>query len=60
MVYDNIKTLSTKKKISITELEKKAGLGRGAIGKWRTFSPTVSNLQKVADALGVPLSTLLK
>lgn len=60
MVYDNIKNLCIKKKISITELEKKAGLGRGAIGKWKTYSPTVSNLEKVATALGVSISTLLR
>lgn len=60
MVYDNIKEISEKKNISITEIERRAGLGRGAIGKWRTFSPTISNLQKVADALGVSIKTLLK
>lgn len=60
MVYDNIKKISEKRNIPITEIERRAGLGRGAIGKWRTFSPTISNLQKVADALGVSIKTLLK
>ncbi len=60
MIFENICRISEKRGISIKRLEKKAGLKNGAIGKWRTSSPTVKNLQKVADALGVSVNTLLR
>ena len=60
MIFENICRISGKRGISIKRLEKKAGLKNGAIGKWRTSSPTVKNLQKVADALGVSVNTLLR
>lgn len=60
MVYDKIKKLADEKGISIYALEKKAGLENGAIGKWRKSSPTISSLQKVADALEVPITKLVE
>ncbi len=60
MVYENISRFCEKKGLTIKQLETKAGLKNGAIGKWRASSPTVKNLQKVADALGVSVNTLLK
>lgn len=60
MVYDNVKAIADKKKISISELEKKAKLGNGTVGSWRDSSPTLENLFKVANALNVSVSTLLK
>ena len=60
MVYDNIKEISEKKNMSIREVERKASIGNGVIGSWRTSSPNMVNLQKVANALGVSVSRLLK
>lgn len=60
MVYENIVEISKKKNLSITEVEKRAGLGRGAIGKWQVSSPTVSKLAAVADVLGVSIHRLMK
>lgn len=60
MVYEKIKKLADEKGISIYALEKKAGLENGAIGKWRKSSPTIANLQKVADALEVPIAELIE
>lgn len=60
VIYDNIKALCDKKKINISTLEKKAGLGNGTIGGWKTASPTLSSLQAVAKVLNVKVSTLLK
>lgn len=59
MIYDKIKILCDKKKISIAALEKAAGLGNGTIGGWKTSSPTVEKLQAVAKVLGVEVSKLL-
>ena len=40
-------------------MEKKAGLGNGVIGKWRKYSPQISTIQKVANALDIPVDKLL-
>ena len=34
-MYDKVKNIADAKKISIAELERKAGLSNGTIGKWR-------------------------
>jgi transcriptional regulator with XRE-family HTH domain len=60
LIYENIRELCAKKNISISALEKKAGLGNGTIGKWRDSKPNVETLSKVADALNVSLSRLMK
>ena len=59
-IYANVKELCAKKKISVTALEAKAGLGNGTIHNWKDSSPTVATLQAVADALGVKLTRLLR
>lgn len=50
-MYNTIKRLAKEKGMSISETEKRAGLGNGAIGGWRTGSPTLDSLEKVAKAL---------
>ncbi len=60
LVYEKIKKLADERGISIYDLEKKAGLKNGAIGKWRKSSPTITSLQKVADALEVPITKLVE
>lgn len=59
-IYEKIKQLADERGISIYALEKKATLENGAIGKWRKSSPTIGNLQKVADALEVPITELIE
>ena len=46
--------------LSLTNLERAAGLGHGLIGKWKFSSPNVSSLQKVAAVLKCPIEELLK
>jgi len=58
-IYENIKRLCDEKKISITELEKKAGLGNGTIGKWKTAHPTMNSVYMVADALNVKVTKII-
>lgn len=60
IIYENIKALCDKKGISIMELEKTAGVGNGVVGKWREAAPMLSTLEKVAKALNVPVTKLLK
>ena len=60
MIYDNVKQLCTEKGLSIHALELKAGLGNGAVGRWRKFNPGAIYLKKVADVLDVTVDDLLK
>lgn len=59
MVYENICRIAKKKGMSIRQVELKAGI-IGVIGRWKTNNPSMKNLVKVADALGVSVNTLLK
>lgn len=60
MIYDNVQELANKKGLSIAEIEKKAQMGNGTIGKWKNASPNLESLYKVAEVLGVSINTLLK
>ena len=53
MIYENIKHYAKKRGLTIREIERRAGLARGHMEKWK-------RLQKVADVLGVTVNTLLK
>lgn len=59
LIYDKIKEVCKEKWVSITSVEKKAGLGNGAVTKWNKSSPTLNNIQAVADVLHVEVSELL-
>lgn len=60
-LYENIRALAKEKNISLKQLEIKAKLGNGTIGKWRKgHKPYVDTLEKVADALGVSATKLMK
>lgn len=59
MIYDKIKEICKSKSISVTQLEKEAGLSNGAISKWNDSSPTVDNLQSVAKILKIKVDKLL-
>lgn len=62
MIYDYISSYCEKKKITISELEKRAELSRCSIKKWETgkIQPSLPMLKKLADAMGVSLTTLVK
>ena len=58
-IFGNIKKLAVEKGISITNLEKEAGLGNGTIGKWQTSIPKTDKLAAVAGVLGVTVDELI-
>lgn len=58
-MYDTIKEICKERHISVSSLERKAGIGNGTITKWNENSPSLDNLQKVADALGIKVTTLI-
>ena len=62
MVYDNVKRMCEKRKISIAVLERDCGIANGTIGKWksRNSSPSVATVQKIADYFGVTAGYLLR
>ena len=60
MIYERIKAEADLQHMPISEVEKRAGLGNGVIGGWRTYSPTARKLEAVADTLGVTVDYLLK
>ncbi len=60
MIYDKIKQICDEKGVTVSSVEKKAGLSNGAISKWNNSSPTIENLQSVANVLKVKLEKILK
>lgn len=60
MIYERIKKLCEERNISIRSLEIQAELGNGTIGGWKDRSPNLSNLEKVAAVLQVPVEMLFK
>lgn len=60
MIYGNVKKICDEKGISISQLEKDAGLSNGSIGKWKNCMPQSDSLYAVAKVLKVKMETLLK
>lgn len=60
MIYENIIRLCKEKNIAVSKLERECGLGNGTIKGWVIYSPTVANVQKVADYFGITILDLLK
>ena len=59
MIFENVAKAAAEKGVSIGAIEKECGLGNGTIGKWRTVSPSVATLKKVAEYLGVGIEILI-
>ena len=59
LIYDNIKKVCKEKGISVSSVEKQAGLSTGAISKWNASSPTIEKLQAVANVLKVNVNKLI-
>lgn len=46
LIYEKVLSLAADRGMSISELEKKAGLSKASISKWKKSSPTAGNLGK--------------
>lgn len=57
-IYETILQLCEEKGLSISALERKAGIGNGTIRKWRTGYPRIDSLERVAKALEISLAVL--
>ena len=61
MIFDNVKRLASEQKLTIKEVERRAGLENGTISKWTgKTSPRLENAMKVAEVLGVDVNDLVK
>lgn len=58
-LYDKIKVLANKQKISIRALEETLGYGNGTIRRWDKQTPGVDKLSRVADYFEVSVDYLL-
>lgn len=60
MLFEKIKKLCEKRKISIYKLEKDLGFSESSICKWKTSKPSVEKIKAVADYFGVSIEYFLK
>lgn len=58
-VFDRVKSLADKQKMSIVELEERLGFGKNSLYKWKTSAPASDKLKKVADYFNVTTDYLL-
>lgn len=58
--YAAISRLAAKRNLTMADVERKAGLSQGIINKWKTCSPSVDKLIKVADALNITVNRIIK
>ena len=52
-LYENVKEVAKSKGYSINRLEKELGFARSYISKFKTITPSMDKIQKIADFLGV-------
>lgn len=56
----NVKEIASRKGLSLSQIEKRAGLSHGVIRRWDVRKPSAENVLKVSKVLGVNIYTLLK
>lgn len=59
-IYDKVKNECEKHNMTIMELEKRAEIANGVVGKWRESKPNIDTLLKVAKVLEVSIEELLE
>lgn len=58
-IKERVAELAAAQGLTIAELERKAGISNGTIGKWNRQKPSIEKLQKVADYFDVSTDYLL-
>lgn len=58
-LIDRIKKIAKAHGYTLLQLNEKAKLGKNVIYSWKNKTPSIENLQKVADVLGVSTDYLL-
>lgn len=59
MIVNNIKWFCFQRNTTVEAVAKAAGLSAATISRWHHSSPSVHNLKKVADQLGVTIDRLM-
>ena len=61
MFYEKIVAYCESNDMSISEFEKRCGIGNGVVGRWRNnkSSPSIRTLKKIESTLGVSIKYLL-
>lgn len=62
MVYENVVKYCSSNCISIYEFEKTCHIGNGTVGKWKdsNSNPSISTIEKIVSATGIPISKWLE
>ena len=59
-LVENVKVACDRAGITVSELEKRAGLAENAVYKWDRHSPGVDKVKRAASVLGIPMDELTK
>ena len=59
-IVDNIRAVCADRGMTVTELEREAGISDNGIYKWKTSVPSVEKVQRVAKVLQVPVDQLIR
>ncbi len=58
-LFERIKETAKKQGLTLSSLERKAGLSENSLYSWKRSNPKTDNLQKIADVLHVSMDYLL-
>lgn len=58
-LYENVREAAKEKGYSINRLEKELGFARSYIGKFKTITPSIDKIQRIADFLDVTTDYLM-
>ncbi|SOB44015.1 Bacteriophage transcriptional regulator [Weissella viridescens] len=58
-IFERTKQTAKERGLTLRQVEEQAGLGQNSLYAWKKYTPKGSNLQKVADVLGVSVDYLL-
>ena len=61
-MVENIKRICAERGMTVQQLEERANVAAGTVGRWGKngkFTPAVDKVKRVADALGVTVDELL-
>jgi len=59
LLFDKIDNFCKKNNLPLYLFERKCGLGNGTISGWKTASPRIDSLQKVAKEMGITVDELI-
>lgn len=62
MVYENVMKYCEKNGLSVLAFEKKCGLANATVAGWKknNYDPSLSTLQKIVSATGIPIEKWLE